>query len=48
VRVGQGEVEYGRIIAQLARHKYDRLLTVAIHAIADAPFAMDAEMRKLK
>ena len=48
VRVGQGEVEYGRIVAQLTRHHYDRLLTVAIHDIPDAPFAMDAEVRKLK
>jgi sugar phosphate isomerase/epimerase len=48
VRVGQGEVEYGRVVAQLARHNYDRLLTVAIHDIPDAPFAMDAEVRKLK
>jgi sugar phosphate isomerase/epimerase len=48
VRVGQGEVEYGRIVAQLLRHNYERLLTVAIHDIPDAPFAMDAEVRKLK
>jgi sugar phosphate isomerase/epimerase len=48
VRVGQGEIEYGRIVAQLQRFGYDRLLTVAIHDIADAPFAMDAEVRKLK
>jgi sugar phosphate isomerase/epimerase len=48
VRVGQGEVEYGRVVAQLLRHNYDRLLTVAIHDIPDAPFAMDAEVRKLK
>jgi sugar phosphate isomerase/epimerase len=48
VRVGQGEVEYGRIVAQLCRYDYDRLLTVAIHDIPDAPFAMDAEVRKLK
>jgi sugar phosphate isomerase/epimerase len=48
VRVGQGEVEYGRIISFLARHGYDRLLTVAIHDFPDAPYAMDAEVRKLK
>jgi sugar phosphate isomerase/epimerase len=48
VRVGQGEIEYGRIVAQLQRCGYDRLLTVAINDIADAPFAMDAEVRKLK
>jgi sugar phosphate isomerase/epimerase len=48
VRVGQGEVEYGRIVAQLARYNYERLLTVAIHDIPDAPFAMEPEVRKLK
>lgn len=48
VRVGQGEVEYGRIISQLQRCHYDRLLTVAIHDVADAPFAMESEVRKLK
>ena len=48
VRVGQGEVEYGRIIAQLARYQFNRILCVDIHDIADAPFAMQPEVRKLK
>jgi sugar phosphate isomerase/epimerase len=48
VRVGQGEIEYGRIISHLERQRYDRLLSVAIHDIADAPFAMETEVRKLK
>jgi sugar phosphate isomerase/epimerase len=48
VRVGQGEVEYGRIVSQLQRFHYDRLLTVALHDIPEAPYAMDAEVRKLK
>jgi sugar phosphate isomerase/epimerase len=48
VRVGQGEVEYGRIISQLLRYRYDRLLTVALHDVADAPYAMETEVRKLK
>ncbi len=48
VRVGQGEVEYGRIIAQLARYQYDRVLSVDIRDIPDAPFAMQPEVRKLK
>lgn len=48
VRIGQGEVEYGRIISQLERCRYDRLLTVAIHDIADAPYPMETEVRKLK
>ncbi len=48
VRVGQGEIEYGRIINQLERLDYDRLLTVAIKDVADAPFTMETEVRKLK
>ena len=48
VRVGQGEIEYGRIISQLQRYRYDRLLTVALHDVAEAPFAMENEVRKLK
>jgi sugar phosphate isomerase/epimerase len=48
VRVGQGEVEYGRIIAQLARHHYDRLLTVEIYDFPDSPYVMENEVRKLK
>jgi sugar phosphate isomerase/epimerase len=48
VRVGQGEVEYGRIIAQLARQHYDRGLTVDIHDTPDASVPMQPEVRKLK
>lgn len=48
VRIGQGEIEYGRIISQLQRCRYDRLLTVAINDIPEAPFAMETEVRKLK
>jgi sugar phosphate isomerase/epimerase len=48
VRVGQGEVEYGRIVSQLQRYRYDRLLSVALHDVAEAPFAMETEVRKLK
>jgi sugar phosphate isomerase/epimerase len=48
VRVGQGEVEYGRIVSQLSRYRYERALTVDIRDIPDAPFAMEPEVRKLK
>jgi sugar phosphate isomerase/epimerase len=48
VRVGQGEMEYGRIISYLARHHYDRLLTVEIIDVPDAPFVIEQEVRKLK
>ena len=48
VRVGQGEIEYGKIITGLMRFGYDRLLTVEICDIPDAPYIMEAEVRKLK
>jgi sugar phosphate isomerase/epimerase len=48
LRVGQGEIEYGRIVAQLLRCHYDRGLSVDIRDIPDAPFAMEPEVRKLK
>ncbi len=48
VRIGQGEVEYGKIVSMLARYHYDRVLTVDIRDIPDAPFAMEPEVRKLK
>lgn len=48
VRVGQGEIEYGRIVAQLDRCRYDRALSVDIRDIADSAFAVEPEVRKLK
>lgn len=48
LRVGQGEVEYGRITGQLTRYRYDRALTVDIRDIPDSAFAMEPEVRKLK
>ena len=48
VRIGQGEIEYGKIVSMLARHRYDRVLTVDIRDIPDAPFVMEPEVRKLK
>jgi sugar phosphate isomerase/epimerase len=48
VRVGQGEIEYGRILSQLDRHRYDRALTVDVRDVPDSPFPIDAEVRKLK
>ena len=48
VRVGQGEIEYGRIINLLERHGYDRALTIAIHDRPENPFDVEVEVRKLK
>jgi sugar phosphate isomerase/epimerase len=46
VRVGQGSIEYGRIIAQLAQVGYDRALSVVIQPLPDIDHA--AELRKLR
>lgn len=48
VRVGQGEVEYGRVISHLSRFHYNRLLSVEINDQPDAPYSMETEVRKLK
>ncbi|HJZ59775.1 MAG TPA: TIM barrel protein, partial [Gemmataceae bacterium] len=48
VRVGQGEIEYGRVITHLDRFHYDRALTVDIRDILDSPFPVEPEVRKLK
>jgi sugar phosphate isomerase/epimerase len=48
VRVGQGEVEYGRIVSQLERYGYDRALTVSILDSLESPFDNEVEVRKLK
>jgi sugar phosphate isomerase/epimerase len=48
VRVGQGEIEYGRIVNNLERVGYDRALTIAILDRLDNPFDVEVEVRKLK
>lgn len=48
LRVGQGEIEYGRIVTHLARCRYERALSVDIRDIPDAAFPMEPEVRKLK
>lgn len=48
VRVGQGQIEYGRIIAQLARYHYERTLSVDIRDLPDSPMPTAPEVRKLK
>lgn len=48
VRIGQGELEYGKIISQLDRFRYDRALTVDIRDVPDNPFPVEPEVRKLK
>ena len=46
VRVGQGEVEYGRLVTQLSRAKYTRALCVDVLPVADTD--QNAEMRKIR
>lgn len=48
VRVGQGEIEYGRVVSQLERHGYNRALTVSILDSIENPFDVEVEVRKLK
>lgn len=46
VRVGQGEIDYGRLIGQLQRVGYDRALVVHMPPMPDVEHA--GEMRKLR
>ena len=48
MKIGQGEIEYNRIVSQLQRGGYRRGLVVAIEERADSPFDTEAEVRKLK
>jgi sugar phosphate isomerase/epimerase len=48
VRVGQGQIEYGRIVNMLERVGYDRSLTVAILDRPENDFEAELEVRKLK
>jgi sugar phosphate isomerase/epimerase len=46
VRVGQGEVDYSRLVSQLARHKYDRALSVNMPPMEGVDH--QGEMRKMR
>lgn len=46
VRVGQGEVEYSRLVAQLQKHGYQRALSVNMQALEGIDHS--AEMRKMR
>jgi sugar phosphate isomerase/epimerase len=48
VRIGQGEVEYGRLVTQLGKHRYNRALCVDISDIPDSGVDHMAEMRKMR
>ena len=48
VRIGQGEVEYGRLTTQLSRFNYNRALCVHMPDFDDPSIDHAAELRKLR
>lgn len=46
VRVGQGEIEYGKLITSLQRVRYDHALSIQIHPMPDVD--QRQELRKLR
>jgi len=46
VRVGQGQIEYGRLVTQLTKFHYDRALCVDIAPMPDVD--QNAELRKMR
>ena len=46
VRVGQGQVEYGRLVTQLTKHNYSRALSVDMAPMPEVDQA--AELRKMR
>lgn len=48
VRVGQGEIEYGRLVTQLNKFDYDRALCINILEQPDSDVDQMAELRKMR
>jgi len=48
VRIGQGEIEYGKVISNLGRCEYDRALAVDVRDSINCEFPVEPEVRKLK
>lgn len=48
VRVGQGQIEYGKVISLLEREGYERALTVDIRDLPLMDYPIEPEVRKLK
>jgi sugar phosphate isomerase/epimerase len=48
VQIGQGQIEYSRLIAQLERHGYNRSLSIEIIDEPGGKLDVEAEVRKLK
>ncbi len=47
-RIGQGRIEYGKIVNSLELERYDRALTVDIRDLPETDYPVEAEVRKLK
>ncbi|VTR98556.1 sugar phosphate isomerase/epimerase family protein [Tuwongella immobilis] len=48
VRIGQGVIEYGKLINTLERERYQRTLTVDIRDSGESSFSVEPEVRTLK
>jgi sugar phosphate isomerase/epimerase len=48
VQIGQGQLEYGRVLSQLGRYRYARALSIEIMDVPGLPFDVETEVRKLK
>lgn len=48
MKIGQGEIEYNRVVSQLQRQGYRRGLVAAIEDREDNSFNTESELRKLK
>ena len=48
VQIGQGLIEYGRVLSQLGRYGYDRAITIEIIDEPGSPLDVETEVRKLK
>ena len=48
MRIGQGQIEYGKIVTMLEREDYERALTVDIRNVPETDYPIEPEVRKLK
>lgn len=48
VKIGQGQVDFGKIIHNLEKCNYQRALSIDIHDQPEIPFQIEPEIRKLK
>ncbi|MGE0607420.1 MAG: sugar phosphate isomerase/epimerase family protein [Pirellulales bacterium] len=47
-RIGQGEIEYGRLVTQLGKFRYNRALSVHIEDLPGSDIDHNGEMRKMR